>query len=66
MGNVAEIGGMGVHEASLSFQRRVREVYLGLAGEGELEVVDCRDEEGGMCPPQRVFDRMMEKMGGVL
>ena len=59
-------GADDIHEASLSFQRRVREVYLGLAGEGELEVVDCRDEEGGMCPPQRVFDRMMEKMGGVL
>lgn len=55
-----------IHEASLAFQRRVREIYLGLAEEGELEVVDCRDEKGDMCPPQRVFARITEKMEGIL
>ncbi len=55
-----------LHEASLAFQRRVREIYLGLAEEGELEVVDCRDEKGDMCPPQRVFARITEKMEGIL
>ena len=37
-----------------------------LAEEGELEVVDCRDEKGDMCPPQRVFARITEKMEGIL
>ena len=44
----------------------MREIYLGLAEEGELEVVDCRDEKGDMCPPQRVFARITEKMEGIL
>ena len=59
-------GADDIHEASLAFQRRVREIYLGLAEEGELEVVDCRDEKGDMCPPQRVFARITEKMEGIL
>lgn len=59
-------GADDIHEASLAFQRRVREIYLGLAGEGELEVVDCRDEEGDMCLPRRVFARITEKMAGIL
>ena len=32
----------------------------------KLEVVDCRDEKGDMCPPQRVFARITEKMEGIL
>ena len=59
-------GADDIHEASLAFQRRVREIYLGLAEEGEPEVVDCRDEKGDMCPPQRVFARITEKMEGIL
>lgn len=60
-------GGNDIHEASLVFQRRVREMYLdAAAGDDSFAVVDCADERGGMCSPERVFGRIREKIKDVL
>lgn len=49
-------GGRDIYESSLSLQQRVREVYLQAAAEDEaFRVVDCRDAEGGMASPDRIF-----------
>ncbi|MBR2400543.1 MAG: dTMP kinase [Tidjanibacter sp.] len=55
-------GAQDIHEKSLELQRRVREVYLGAASEGELEVVDCSTEEGAMASPEEIFSRVRARV----
>ena len=53
-------GASDVHEASLEFQRRVREVYLDVARlDPALKVVDCSDGNGAMLPPEAVFEKIL-------
>ncbi|MBQ1939202.1 MAG: dTMP kinase [Alistipes sp.] len=52
-------GGADIHEASLTLQQRVREVYLDCAREDEgLVVVDCSNDEGGMASPDEIFEKI--------
>ena len=52
-------GGKDVHESSLDFQRRVREVYLDVASRDPLlKVVDCGDGTGAMLPPDKIFEKI--------
>ena len=45
-------GTRDIHEESLSFQKKVREIYLRVAGSDEsLSVVECSDAGGLMQPP---------------
>ena len=49
-----------IHEQDLGFQKRVREVYLGLAStDPGLHVLDCAGEEGEMLSPDKIFGKMM-------
>ncbi len=48
-----------IHEADLSFQRRVRERYLDHAAKDpSLVVVDCSGPDGSMLPPEAIFERI--------
>ena len=52
-------GSKDIHEASLDLQRRVREVYIDAAQQGnDIEVVDCSTEEGAMASPEVIFERI--------
>lgn len=59
-------GGEDIHESSLAFQRSVREMYMRMAAVGDVKVVDCSDADGGMCPPQEVFARILAQSEGIL
>ncbi len=52
-------GARDIHEESLDFQKRVREMYLALAREDQrMHVIDCSDETGGMAVPEEIFARI--------
>lgn len=60
-------GGQDIHEASLTLQQRVREVYLACAREDkELRVVDCSNAEGAMESPDGIFRRIEELLKPLL
>ena len=60
-------GGVDIHEASLAFQRRVREMYLRMGSEeGTPRTVDCSTPEGGMATPGEVFGRIRTALGDLL
>jgi dTMP kinase len=48
-------GTKDIHEESLNFQKKVREIYLRVARSDErLIVVNCRDKEGRMQTPEEI------------
>ena len=50
-----------IHEESLSFQKRVREIYLRVSQTDErLCMVKCSDEKGEMLLPEKIFDLIIE------
>ncbi|MBQ7268931.1 MAG: thymidylate kinase [Bacteroidales bacterium] len=52
-------GRRDIHEASLEFQRRVREIYLHqTALDPDFLRVDCASPEGEMLPPDSIFARL--------
>lgn len=51
-------GKKDIHEASLSLQERVRNVYLSQTGDMTFHVVDCSDGHGRMLPPAEIFNNM--------
>ncbi len=54
-------GTRDIHEESLVFQQKVREIYLHVASKDDrLRVVDCSDERGGMLPAQKVFELIID------
>lgn len=54
-------GADDIHEASLSLQRSVREVFLeAAASDPALQVVDCSDARGGMAAPEAIFARICD------
>lgn len=56
-------GARDIHEESIKFQKRVREVYISECEKKEgLERVDCSSEEGEMLPPEEIFRRIKEKI----
>jgi dTMP kinase len=56
-------GGRDIHEESIHFQERVREVYLSECSKGnDLKRVDCSSEEGKMLSPEMIFSRIREKI----
>lgn len=49
-------GSRDIHEESLDFQRKVREIYLRVALSDErLAVVECGNEKGEMLSPEEIF-----------
>lgn len=56
-------GKKDIHESSLSFQERVREVYLQQAEkDGNFKVIDCCDNNGDMLPPEDIFIKIKEEI----
>ena len=52
-------GAHDIHEASIAFQPRVKEMYLRQAAEDpSLQVVDCSDEQGHMLPSDCIFAKI--------
>ncbi|OFY63072.1 MAG: dTMP kinase [Bacteroidetes bacterium RBG_13_43_22] len=53
-------GTKDIHEESLSFQKRVREIYLHVAvSDSRLCIVNCSDDSGIMLPPEKIFKRII-------
>jgi dTMP kinase len=49
-----------IHEESLTFQHKVREVYLRVASSDDrLAVVDCSNANGEMLPPEDIFNKIL-------
>lgn len=52
-------GQQDIHEASLDFQRRVRDIYLRQTQlDPDFVRVDCASPDGEMLPPDAIFDRI--------
>lgn len=54
-------GTRDIHEESLSFQKKVRELYLKVARtDDRLCIVGCSDEKGEMLPPEKISGRIIK------
>ena len=51
-------GAEDIHEASLTLQERVREVYIEQARNELLAIVDCSDNDGNMLNPEAIFEKI--------
>ena len=52
-------GRQDIHEASIEFQKRVREIYLRQASlDKDFLIIDCSDPEGKMLPPDDIFTKI--------
>lgn len=52
-----------IHEESLSFQRRVREIYLRVAAnDGNLAIIDCSTGNGEMRPQWEISDSIVKML----
>jgi len=57
-------GTRDIHEEDLSFQQRVRDMYLWQAETCEdLRIIDCNNNEGGMRSPESIFNEIRSKAG---
>ncbi|MDZ7634338.1 MAG: hypothetical protein U5L72_07860 [Bacteroidales bacterium] len=57
------MGSTDIHESSLDFQQRVREVYLDVAaGDESLQVIKCYDSENEILRPDNIFRLIKEKL----
>lgn len=53
-------GSADIHEADLSFQRRVRDVYIRTADtDSRLTILSCSDPDGGIMPPGKIFSGIL-------
>ena len=58
-------GAADIHEADISFQERVRAMYLRQASlDSSVQVIDCSDADGGMLPPQEIFAKIRKVYEG--
>lgn len=49
-------GAQDIHESSIAFQKKVKQMYLKQAAEDAfLKVVDCSDQQGRMLPSEDIF-----------
>jgi dTMP kinase len=54
-------GTRDIHEESMSFQKRVRDIYLSVAMSDErLVVIDCSNKVGEMLMPSEIFDHILK------
>ena len=52
-------GAQDIHEASIAFQKEVREMYLGeTRRDPHFQRIDCADENGLMLSPEAIFARV--------
>jgi len=56
-------GTRDIHEESLDFQKKVRELYLKVAQKDEhLSVIDCSNNVGEILPPEKIFTRVTDEL----
>ena len=56
-------GKQDIHEASLSLQERVRQVYLQQADlDAQFRIIACASPEGEMLQPQQIFQRIEQEL----
>lgn len=49
-----------IHEESMDFQRKVRDMYLRVAAADDLlDVVDCSNNQGAMLAPEEIFELIL-------
>ena len=49
-----------IHEKSIRFQQRVREMYLREASkENDFHVIDCHHQAGGILPPEEIMHKIV-------
>jgi len=54
-------GSNDIHEASLLFQKKVRDIYLKVSqSDNHLAVVNCSDNKGEMLSPSMIFDLIIQ------
>jgi dTMP kinase len=57
------MGNSDIHESSLDFQRRVREVYTEVAAEdASLQVINCYDTDNEILTPDLIFRLIIDKL----
>jgi dTMP kinase len=50
-----------IHESSLSFQRKVRDMYLSISMKDKhLAIINCDNKEGGMLFPEKIFEKIID------
>jgi dTMP kinase len=50
-------GTRDIHEESMIFQKKVRDIYLRVSGSDDhLAVIDCSNSNGAMLTPSEIFD----------
>lgn len=53
-------GTRDIHEESLAFQMRVRDIYLRVASaDKRLCIINCSDNQGNMLTPEKIFERII-------
>lgn len=56
-------GNRDIHESSLDFQKRVRDVYTAVASEDEsLQVIKCYNDSGDMLKPAEIFSLILQRL----
>ncbi len=56
-------GNRDIHEESLPFQKRVRDMYVRVAESDErMCIVNCSDNEGNMLPQEKIFEMIIKTL----
>lgn len=56
-----------IHEASLDFQKNVREVYLWQVEENkDFEAINCASDQGEMLSPEAIFSKIEKRLNDIL
>ncbi|MBN2610098.1 MAG: dTMP kinase [Bacteroidales bacterium] len=57
-------GAKDIHEEDLSFQQKVRDVYLWqVQEEADFKLIDCHGENSEMLPPEKIFQKILTALG---
>jgi dTMP kinase len=57
------LGRKDIHEDDLTFQQKVREMYLWQVRDNrDFKLINCADEKGGMKLPAEIFSEILEKI----
>ena len=60
-------GSRDIHEADISFQREVREIYLQeTVRDPRFRRIDCADTKGKMLPPDAIFNKVRDAVNQVI
>jgi thymidylate kinase len=54
---------MDIHEESLTFQKKVREMYLRVAeSDDRLCIIDCCTDADRMLSPEKIFEKIIKAL----